>query len=256
MTHGGAPDTLGIDKNGFPVIIEYKKKEDENIINQGLFYLFWILDHPSELEKLVREKGIKDEIQFLEPRLICIAQGYNKYDAFAVKLINDLVGIPIIELWEYNLHEDDSISLEKKDLPMISVALKPSKRIKIETQRKVKIPTQTYNIEYHFKKANEDTKKIFFELRKRILTLDEDMVEVPTKYQIGYRSAKVFTSIYIQKKAIRIFIDADLKKFDDPKKIAYQIKWDPPTNFLIKSFKQEELDYAMYLINQAYKFTK
>lgn len=107
MTHGGAPDTLGIDKTGFPVIIEYKKKENENIINQGLFYLFWILDHPSEFEKLVREKGIKDDIQLLEPRLICIAQGYNKYDAFAVKLINDLVGIPIIELWEYNLHEDE-----------------------------------------------------------------------------------------------------------------------------------------------------
>lgn len=72
------------------------QKENENIINQGLFYLFLILDHPSEFEKIVREKGIKNDIQLLEPRLICIALGYNKYDAFAVKLINDLVGIPII----------------------------------------------------------------------------------------------------------------------------------------------------------------
>lgn len=254
MTHGGAPDTLGIDKNGFPVIIEYKKKENENIINQDLFYLFWILDHPSEFEKLVREKGIKDDIQLLEPRLICIAQGHNKYDAFAVKLINDLVGIPIIELWEYNLHEDDTISLEKKDLPTISVALKPAKKVKIDTSRKVKIPTQIYNIEHHLKKANDNAKKTFFELRKRILALDEDIVEAPTKNQIGYRTSKVFMSIYIQKKAIRAFVDVDLKKFDDPKKIAYQIKWDPPTNFTIKSSEQEELDYAMHLITQAYKY--
>lgn len=36
---GGRIDTLGIDKNGSPVIIEYKKSQNENIINQGLSYL-------------------------------------------------------------------------------------------------------------------------------------------------------------------------------------------------------------------------
>jgi len=36
---GGRIDTLGIDKNGSPVIIEYKKRSDDNVINQGLSYL-------------------------------------------------------------------------------------------------------------------------------------------------------------------------------------------------------------------------
>ena len=47
-THGGRIDTLGIDENGCPVIIEYKRALNENVINQGLYYLDWLLDHKGE----------------------------------------------------------------------------------------------------------------------------------------------------------------------------------------------------------------
>jgi len=49
-THGGRIDTLGIDENGSPVIIEYKRALNENVINQGLFYLDWLMDHKAEFE--------------------------------------------------------------------------------------------------------------------------------------------------------------------------------------------------------------
>src|SRR3954447_9256157 len=35
--HGGRIDTLGLDENGSPVILEYKRASNENVINQGLF---------------------------------------------------------------------------------------------------------------------------------------------------------------------------------------------------------------------------
>src|SRR5690625_3949240 len=38
-TNGGRMDSLGIDENGSPVIVEYKRASNENVINQGLFYL-------------------------------------------------------------------------------------------------------------------------------------------------------------------------------------------------------------------------
>jgi Endonuclease NucS len=47
-THGGRIDTLGIDENGSPVIIEYKRASNEAVINQGLYYLDWLLDHKAE----------------------------------------------------------------------------------------------------------------------------------------------------------------------------------------------------------------
>ena len=48
--HGGRIDTLGIDENHSPVILEYKRSTNENVINQGLFYLDWLLDHRAEFQ--------------------------------------------------------------------------------------------------------------------------------------------------------------------------------------------------------------
>lgn len=53
VNNGGRIDTLGIDENGSPVIIEYKRTLNEGVINQGLFYLDWLMDHKAEFELLV-----------------------------------------------------------------------------------------------------------------------------------------------------------------------------------------------------------
>ena len=55
---GGRIDTLGIDKNGSPVIIEYKKNQNDNVINQGLSYLRWLLDHKLILGCCVKTKKL------------------------------------------------------------------------------------------------------------------------------------------------------------------------------------------------------
>ncbi|CAN5405504.1 hypothetical protein BH23BAC3_BH23BAC3_25140 [soil metagenome] len=61
INHGGRIDTLGIDENGSPVIIEYKRTMNENVINQGLFYLDWLFDHKAEFELLVLKNIGKEE---------------------------------------------------------------------------------------------------------------------------------------------------------------------------------------------------
>ena len=40
--HGRRIDTLGIDGAGRPVLIEYRRRQDENVINLGLDYLAWL----------------------------------------------------------------------------------------------------------------------------------------------------------------------------------------------------------------------
>jgi len=49
-THSGRIDTLGLDENACPVILEYKRALNENVISQGLFYLDWLLDHKAEVK--------------------------------------------------------------------------------------------------------------------------------------------------------------------------------------------------------------
>src|SRR6266568_4170028 len=86
-THGGRIDTLGIDENGSPVIIEYKRALNENVINQGLFYLDWLMDHKAEFALMAMKRlgpDVEAKIDWSSPRLICIAADFTRYDEHAV----------------------------------------------------------------------------------------------------------------------------------------------------------------------------
>jgi RecB family endonuclease NucS len=43
--HSGRIDTLALSEDDNPVIIEYKKVESSELINQSLYYLSWIRDN-------------------------------------------------------------------------------------------------------------------------------------------------------------------------------------------------------------------
>ena len=89
--HGGRIDTLGIDENASHVIFEYKRATDENVINQGLFYLDWLLDHRAEFNLLVLEKlgtELAKTIDWTAPRLLSIANEFTRYYEHAVQQMN------------------------------------------------------------------------------------------------------------------------------------------------------------------------
>jgi predicted transport protein len=90
-THAGRIDSLGLDENNCPVILEYKRSTGENVINQGLFYLDWLMDHQAEFKLLVMDKlgkAVAGEIDWSSPRLVCVAADFTKYDGYAVQQIN------------------------------------------------------------------------------------------------------------------------------------------------------------------------
>ena len=102
--------TLGTDEILSPVIIEYKRSLNENVINQGLFYLDWLLDHRAEFALLEMKKlgsDIETKIDWAGTRLLCIAADFTKYDEHAVSQINRN-----IELLRYKTFGDDLLLLE------------------------------------------------------------------------------------------------------------------------------------------------
>jgi predicted transport protein len=109
-THKGRIDSLGLDENNFPVIIEYKRHQNENVINQGLFYLDWLMDHQAEFQLLTMRKlglEVADNIEWSGTRLICIATDFNKYDEHAVQQIDRN-----IELMRYRYFGKNLLLLE------------------------------------------------------------------------------------------------------------------------------------------------
>ena len=109
-TTSGRIDTLGVDENFCPVIIEYKRSSNENVINQGLFYLDWLKDHRQDFEWLMMERFGKEDaakVEWSSPRLICIAGAFTRNDEHAVKQISRN-----IELIRYRRFGDELLLLD------------------------------------------------------------------------------------------------------------------------------------------------
>ncbi|MCX5535219.1 transporter [Streptomyces sp. NBC_00006] len=88
--HGGRIDSLGLDENGAPVIVEYKRTRDEAVVVQGLSYLCWLQDHHFEFESLARDKlggGAAEVVDWSAPRIVCIAGAFTHHEAAAVEMV-------------------------------------------------------------------------------------------------------------------------------------------------------------------------
>ena len=108
--HRGRIDFLGLDETGSPVIFEYKRAVNESVINQGLFYLDWLVDHKGEFKLLVMEKldpAVAADIDWRNPRVICVASGFTRYDENAVMQMSRS-----IELVRYQDFEGELLALE------------------------------------------------------------------------------------------------------------------------------------------------
>jgi predicted transport protein len=127
VTSNGRIDSLGLDENGSPVILEYKRASNENVVNQGLFYLDWLMDHRKDFQWLVLEKlGKKDAeaVDWSAPRLVCIAGDFNRYDDHAVRQMQRN-----IELIRYRRFGPDLLMLDLLTATSVkgaSVALGPT----------------------------------------------------------------------------------------------------------------------------------
>lgn len=170
--HGGRIDTLGLDENGCPCIIEYKRATNENVINQGLFYLDWLMDHQGDFYKLVLEgigREAADSIDWLAPRLICIAGDFTKYDEHAVKQINRN-----IDLVRYRRYGDGLLLFELVHSTVAENArgAPPATAASVGTE---------YTIAGHLEGAPEPLVDLFGELEVFLLSLGDDVIERPRR---------------------------------------------------------------------------
>lgn len=256
-TAGGRIDTLGVDKNGSPCIIEYKKGQNDNIINQGLSYLKWLLDHKADFEVLCRNRNIKTEIDWNSPRVICIAESYNKFDLDTAEIL------PIkIELLKYSLYEDEllQLDLERQEKIRIDTSQIYS-NAKKEKEAGEKLQKQ-YIIEDHLKDKNKDIKKLFFDLREKITALNNNIIEEPKSKYIAYKLATNFIDIVVKQYGLKIFLNLPSGKLNDPEGLARDLKkpkvighWGNG-DYEVKITPQSQIEPIFELIKQSYEYNK
>jgi predicted transport protein len=205
-THGGRIDTLGIDEDDCPVIVEYKRATNENVINQGLFYLDWLLDHKAEFKLLVLERLDKqraEDIDWSSPRLLCIAGDFTRYDKHAVQQINRN-----IDLFRYQKFGSDLIALQLVHRTSNVVISDGESRDTREASRPARRGTDK-PVEQVIEDAEQGIKDLFVAVRTFIIALGDDVQEKQLKLYMAYRRIKNFASVVVQKRALVIYLKLD-----------------------------------------------
>ena len=191
-SHAGRIDTLGIDENNSPVIIEYKRSINENVINQGLFYLNWLLDHKAEFELMVMRKygqTVSDAIDWSSPRLLCIAGGFTKYDEHAVEQINRN-----IELYVYKHYADGLLLL---DLVNATTAQTVHNSDENSPTNYANRNTKAKTVSDYLEQANTQLTDRFETVKAYMLALGDDVQVKILKHYIAFKRIKNFACVEI-----------------------------------------------------------
>lgn len=196
---GGRMDTLGIDENNSPVVIEYKRSSNENVINQGLYYLDWLMGHRKDFEWLVLERLGAEAARLVDwtgPRLICIATDFGKYDEHAVKQMNRNIA-----LIRYRRFDSDLLLLDQLTSASAATTAPVSGTATGST------PKMTYKtITEQMKEAPQELLDLYHLLADYMLALGDDVDTRTTAFYIAFRRIKNFASVELRNQAKKLLV--------------------------------------------------
>lgn len=246
-TFGGRIDSLAVDAAGAPVIIEYKRNKNDSVINQALSYLKWLKAQKLEFFQMLMQqklgKTVADTIKldWKNPRVICIAESYSKFDIDTVEVV------PLrIELYKYRFYDEGIFSLEPVNVEekTSAASIKPDEP---------KQETDATSLEELRGKGSEAIRQLFDSLDERIRLLDEAITLRVTTLYVAYRLGNNFAEVHIGKNQLKIHMRP--VEYQDPQgqveKIPDGYNWTLNRRVYLKS--ADDLDYVMGLIEQSYK---
>src|SRR5699024_8634519 len=133
-----------------------------------------------------------ENIDWGNPRLLCIAGDFTKYDEHAVKQMNRN-----IELIRYRKFGEDLLLLE-----LVNVAEAKSSTNSSSTKTEYKTVTE------YLKAANAELTDLYHSLRDFLLSLGDDVQEKTLKYYVAYKRIKNFAcvEVYTQSNKLQVYV--------------------------------------------------
>lgn len=255
--HAGRIDTLALSEENNPVIIEYKRVESSELINQSLFYLHWLADHCGDFELAARRKlGNDITVDWSDIRVICIAPDYRKYDLHAVQVMG-----ANIELWRYRLYANNILHLEEVHRTSASGGIlidEGKDPVMVEAGRKAAITRTTgvYTFEEHLENKPEKIKNLAMLVQEYILLLDSALEEVPKKFYVAYRLTQNIVCMEVQMRRLLLYVKLDPKKLGslpDNARDVSEIGHYGTGDLELSIRTEDELNIAKPFIEMAYK---
>lgn len=252
-SNGGRIDTLGVDENGCPVILEYKRASNENVVNRGLFYLDWLMDHRKDFQWLVMEKlGKKDAdaVDWSAPRLICIAGDFNRYDDHAVKQIQRN-----IELIRYRRFGADLLMLDL----LAATSVKGAPAVAAGSPGGEGAATGKYKtISAVMEELDAAMSDRFEALRAYLTALGDDVQETTLRFYVAFKRIKNFACVEFRPTTGKILVFVKVDPASVPLEPGFTRDVSNVGHFgtgdlEITLSKPEDLERAMPLLKHSYE---
>lgn len=196
-------DSLAFDEESKSFrIIEYKNVKNHSLVDQGYTYLKLMLERKADF---VLQYNIKtnsslttQNIDWSQSRIIFVSPIYTAYQLNAT----DFKNIPV-DLVKVTRYEDDIIEID---------FIKKTSNVKVQDiqmesiQNDVNKEIIVYTEEDHLSKVSDDIKRVYEELKTRILGLDDIDVEAKKLY-IAFKGSRNITDIEFHKNKLKVYIN-------------------------------------------------
>lgn len=200
---------------------------------------------------------ISTEIDWASPRVICIAESYNKFDLDTADLL------PMnIELYRYCLYENELLTLESEAQPKLKISTRTIFNQKEKNGGRSFKEKLRYSIDDHIGGAGEHARDLFFALKERIVALDDAIIEEPKAKYIAYKLTTNVVDVIVLKKAITTVLNVPSGKLKDPSHLARDLTKPKKVghwgngDYLVKFEQKAQLDDLMTLVRQSYDHNK
>lgn len=245
-------DTLAYDKqtNAF-IIIEYKRDKNYSVVDQGLTYLNLMLQNKAEFI-LTYNETLKDtlhskDVDWSQSRVAFVSPSFTENQISA----SDFKDFGI-ELWEVKQFDNATISInsikKSTSAPSIKPLLENNDKLK-DIKENIKVFTE----EDHFNNGSEASIELYEKVKASILNLADNIEIKPQKYYIAFKKGNNISDIEIQKKGLKVFINAKIGTLDDPKGLLMDVSnigHRGNGDYQIQIVNDDDLEYIMNLIKQ------
>ncbi|MEW1551647.1 DUF5655 domain-containing protein [Streptomyces tsukubensis] len=197
--HRGRIDSLGLDETGAPVIVEYKRTRDKEVVTQALSYLAWLNDSHAEFESLVRDRlgaEAAGSVDWSRPRIVCVAGDFTPHTVVALEMIRHR-----IDLVAYRVFEDVvTLRLVASFTGTPVAPAVPRPRTAPGAARSVEeVPAsgEGRTVQQHLDGAPQELKDLFADL-DAVLTESGSVQREALQQYIAYRRIKNVASVKVQ----------------------------------------------------------
>ena len=202
------PDTLGLDKDGHPVIIEYKRQKHDSITTQVMSYRHWVKTNKAMFENLIFQtfegdrvtdaRKVVNSVNWDAPRLLCVAAEFSKFTPGAVQEM----GSHNIEIIRYRMFQHNSLEMLALLLPKETIAKRAP-----DGSPKPAGPSGGNKYGAVIANASSGQKNRLAALESFIKSLDGDVHGYQTKNYIAFKVNQAFASIRLRNSLDVILLD-------------------------------------------------